>query len=259
MNVREASVEIDGIKLWTQLHLPAGKPPFPLLCICHGIPAVNASLAERGYPLMAEQISAKLGVGVIIFSFRGCGASEGNFDIIGWKSDLTAVLNYIYKLPQVDKNRIALFGFSGGAAVSCCLAATDRRVAALVLAACPADFSMMTDGTDKTKELVAYFREMGIIRDAGFPPSADGWLNGFRQTKPVDFIGDISCPALILQGSADETVPLEHAYRLYERAKEPKELVVIPGSGHRLRHDAKAMDTALKWLDAHGYHSTRKP
>ena len=57
MDVRDVTVIVDDIKLWAQLYLPDGKPPYPVLCICHGIPAVNASLAERGYPLMAEQVT----------------------------------------------------------------------------------------------------------------------------------------------------------------------------------------------------------
>jgi fermentation-respiration switch protein FrsA (DUF1100 family) len=45
-------------------------------------------------------------------------------------------------------------------------------------------------------------------------------------------------------------VPVEHAYRLYEKAGEPKELVIIPDAGHRLRLEEKAITTALDWLKA---------
>jgi alpha/beta superfamily hydrolase len=258
MSARDVTLNVGGIKLWARLYSPAVKPPHPVICICHGIPAVNATLVERGYPLMAEQISTELGVGVFIFSFRGCGESEGNFDITGWREDLATVLDYLSGMPQVDKNRIAVFGFSGGAAVSCCLSATDRRATALVLAACPADFSMMTDAPNQAEEMVAHFRQMGIIRDSSFPSSAEDWLNGFRQTKPVDSIGDVSCPLLILHASADETVPLVHAQRLHKAAKEPKELIVIPDGAHRLRHDEAAMKAALKWLAKHGYRTAKE-
>ncbi len=43
-------------------------------------------------------------------------------------------------------------------------------------------------------------------------------------------------------------VPLEHARRLFERAGQPKELVIMPGAKHRLRLEEQAVETALNWL-----------
>jgi alpha-beta hydrolase superfamily lysophospholipase len=40
----------------------------------------------------------------------------------------------------------------------------------------------------------------------------------------------------------------EQAWRLYEKAGEPKEIAVIPGAGHKLRLSDQAMDIALAWL-----------
>jgi hypothetical protein len=39
-------------------------------------------------------------------------------------------------------------------------------------------------------------------------------------------------PLLIIQGDRDPIVPLGHARRLFELAREPKELWVVPGGGH---------------------------
>ena len=46
----------------------------------------------------------------------------------------------------------------------------------------------------------------------------------------------------------DETVPVEQADRLYVEAGEPKQKVILPGAGHRLRQDERAVTTAMKWL-----------
>ena len=63
------------------------------------------------------------------------------------------------------------------------------------------------------------------------------------------WIGRISPrPLLMIHGEKDDLVPVEHAHRLYERAGEPKELVILPGAGHRLRLEEKAITTALNWL-----------
>jgi alpha-beta hydrolase superfamily lysophospholipase len=41
---------------------------------------------------------------------------------------------------------------------------------------------------------------------------------------------------------------LEHAHRLYQKAKEPKELAIIPGAKHKLRLEEKAVTAVLEWL-----------
>jgi fermentation-respiration switch protein FrsA (DUF1100 family) len=53
---------------------------------------------------------------------------------------------------------------------------------------------------------------------------------------------------LLVHGDRDETVPLNHAHRLYEQALEPKKLVIINGAGHRLRQDDRTIAAVTDWL-----------
>jgi len=46
-------------------------------------------------------------------------------------------------------------------------------------------------------------------------------------------------------------VNISEAYRLYDRAGEPKQLVIVDGAGHRLRHSDEAMAIVLDWLKSH--------
>jgi fermentation-respiration switch protein FrsA (DUF1100 family) len=55
---------------------------------------------------------------------------------------------------------------------------------------------------------------------------------------------------LLIHGDKDDLVPVEHAHKLFEKAGEPKKLVIIPGAGHRLRFEHKAVNAALDWLTA---------
>jgi alpha-beta hydrolase superfamily lysophospholipase len=55
---------------------------------------------------------------------------------------------------------------------------------------------------------------------------------------------------LLVHGDADELIPLEHAHRLYRKAKEPKELKIIPGAKHKMRLEKAAMALVLNWLKA---------
>jgi len=52
----------------------------------------------------------------------------------------------------------------------------------------------------------------------------------------------------LFRGEDDETIPPEHARKLYQLAGEPKDLVMIPGGAHRLRVDPRAVAEARKWL-----------
>ncbi|MBI4298032.1 MAG: hypothetical protein HY676_05845 [Chloroflexi bacterium] len=40
----------------------------------------------------------------------------------------------------------------------------------------------------------------------------------------------------------------EQAQQLYQAAGEPRELALLPGAGHRLRLDERAVTTSLAWL-----------
>jgi fermentation-respiration switch protein FrsA (DUF1100 family) len=47
-----------------------------------------------------------------------------------------------------------------------------------------------------------------------------------------DPIGRVRSPLLVIAGDRDDIVPLEHSRQLYDAARAPKELVVIPGASH---------------------------
>ena len=247
---RVVALEVDGLNIIGQLYLPAGKMPYPTVCVCHGIPAGVPDPNDRGYALLAEQICCQ-GFAVLIFNFRGTGDSGGNLDILGWIRDLKAVIDYLSALPEVDKSRLWLLGFSGGAAVSICVASQDNRVSSVVACACPAEFTFFTNA-DEAQSLIDRFRSIGAIRDDDFPPSADEWLSGFELVSPIKYVAGIAPrPLLLVHGSKDETVDVSHAYRLYERAGEPKKIIIVDGAEHRLRQNDRAIAIVLDWLKSH--------
>jgi len=250
MDLKPVTIEVDGINIAGQLYLPGSDMSYPTVCACHGIPAGIPDPTDRGYASLAEKISPH-GFAVLIFNFRGAGASGGNLDMLGWTRDLKAVIDYLCALPQVDNSCLSLLGFSGGAAVSVYAAAQDKRVSAVVACACPAEFDL-ADIADSPGSLIDHFRSIGAIRDDDFPASAKGWFNGFELVRPIDYINQISPrPLLLVHGSQDETVNVSHARRLYAQAGEPKQLAIVEGAGHRLRHSEAALEIVIDWLKAH--------
>lgn len=249
MIIRTVTLEVDGLNITGRLYLPESKVPYPIVCICHGIPAGIPDPSNRGYPLLAERICRE-DLAVFIFNFRGTGTSGGNFDMRGWAIDLRAVVDYLYNLPEVDRSCLSLLGFSGGAAVSIYVASKDKRVSSVAACACPAQFTLFTRSND-IQSVVEHFRSIGIIRDIDFPYSIEEWLDGFRLISPIDYVGDITPrPLLLVHGDKDEVVDVSQAHMLYHRAREPKELVIVDGAEHRLRHDERAMTAVISWLKA---------
>jgi fermentation-respiration switch protein FrsA (DUF1100 family) len=240
-------LEVDGLNIVGQLYLPPGDMPYPTVCVCHGIPAGIPDPTDRGYPLLAEQICQN-GFAVLIFNFRGTRKSSGNLDILGWTRDLKAVIDYLSALPEVNKSCLYLLGFSGGAAVSIYVASQDKRVSSVIACACPVEFTFFTK-VEEPQSLIDHFRSIGVIRNNDFPHSTREWLNGFKLVSPINYVAGISPrPLLLVHGSQDETVKVSHAHRLYARAGEPKQLVIVEGAGHRLRRDEGAMAIVLDWL-----------
>ena len=256
MIIRVVAFAADEVKISGQLYLPGdgGEPPYPTVCICHGIPHgapdANPDPDDGGYPALAERICRE-GFAVLIFRFRGVGDSGGNFDILGWTRDLGAAVDYLWVLSEVDRSHLALLGFSGGAAVSVCVAAQDSRVSSVAACACPAEFDSLKDAFAEGESIIEHFRGIGIIRDRDFPYSDEEWLDNFSLVSPIKHVSGIAPrPLLLLHGSQDEVVDVSHAYRLYTQADEPKEIVVIDGAGHRLRRDEQAVAVIIDWLKA---------
>ena len=249
MEVKNICLKVDELKLVGELYIPSKNKPYPALCICHGIPAVPYNPGDRGYVSLSQRFCAA-GFLTLIFNFQGTGKSQGNLDMLGWSRDLQAALDFLYSFEGIDKTHLCLLGSSGGAAVSVYTTAHDSRVSALATCACPADFGFL-GSKEQAISNIQHFRDIGVIRDEDFPPSAEEWLKGFETISPIRWIDKVSPrPLLLVHGDADEVVPVEHAHMLFQEAKEPKELAIIPGAQHRLRLEETAMTTVLEWLKA---------
>ena len=247
MGKKAISLDSEGYTLVGQVYIPEREGPHPTVCLCHGVPRGVRDPGDPGYPALAQRF-CNAGFLTLIFNFRGTGDSGGNFDILGWTRDLKAALDRLYSMDEVDRGRIAVMGFSGGAAVSVYVAAKDERVSSVVTCACPARFRPIY-GAQGAQSLLEHFRRIQIIRDRDFPPSIAEWIEGFNQVRPIDLIANISPrPLLIVHGTQDEVVDPSQAWELYSRAGEPKEILMVEGAGHRLRIEEKAVAGALGWL-----------
>jgi uncharacterized protein len=61
-------------------------------------------------------------------------------------------------------------------------------------------------------------------------------------------IDGIGVPVMILHGTADESVPVTEARRLYAAAREPKTMIEVEGAGHLAAWEGGAKAPALQAL-----------
>jgi fermentation-respiration switch protein FrsA (DUF1100 family) len=247
----EFLLDNDGILLSAALCTPDGPSPQPGLILCHGMPATPrgdnvapSTPVDIGYPELAR-LSAESGFATLIFNFRGAGSSTGNYHPLGWTEDLAAVIDWMQTAPKVDGSRIAVMGSSMGAAIAIYVSAHREDVAALVTYAAPARLTRPAN----VPESIARHRQLGIINDNDFPPSLEAWAAEFEQLDPLAWISEVSpVPLLVMHGSHDDLVSPDSATILFEQAREPKNLHLLAGAGHRFRSEPQAMSDALTWL-----------
>ncbi len=244
---REFSVNSEGVIIRGFYCAPLDGSRLPGVIILHGIPRAKPAPGDQSYRDMAARFAGS-GFAAVVFNFRGAGGSDGDISMRGWVHDLSSVLDFTSGVSQVLHDRIALLGFSAGGSVAIRVAAEDKRVAAVASVSSPAEFTFVGD-TMPAAEWAAHFKEIGLIRSEGFPPSIEQWEQEFKDMEPKKWIGKIAPrPVLIMHGQEDEVIPVHHAKELHHAAGEPKDLVLIPGGKHRLRVDQRAVDAALSWL-----------
>ncbi|MEM1538417.1 MAG: alpha/beta fold hydrolase [Candidatus Nezhaarchaeales archaeon] len=236
---------VDGVELAGKFFIP-GAGRHPTVCLCHGIPVGKPQPDDKGYEGLAEEF-CNAGFSTLTFNFRGTGGSGGYFRLKDWPKDLNAALNFLAERSEVDMERLAVVGFSGGGVVAVYVAAFDQRVKAVAACATPADAS--TIPLDALRETVKKAKESGSLRGVEKPGSAEELYRDFQVLNPLTYVDRISPrPILIVHGDQDELVNVEEAWKLYFKAKEPKRIVIVKGGQHKLRLNREAVASIIGWL-----------
>jgi uncharacterized protein len=120
-----------GVTLRGWLFVPNAKGPAPAITMAHGY----AGVKEHGIERFARAF-AEAGFVVLVHDHRNFGASDGveRGDVDPWQqiADWRRAISFLESQPEVDAAQIGLWGtsYAGGHAIV--LAATDRRLRAVV-------------------------------------------------------------------------------------------------------------------------------
>lgn len=224
----------------------ANESPRGVLLLLHGIPSVNPpDPDDRGYAGWAEDLAAK-GWLAVWGDLRARGASPGYFSIEGWVRDALAVIDGVRNLESARDLPLALIGSSAGGCVSAEAIRRGAKVEALALLGAPAAWLFFAgDGPAGVQRITA---EAGMALAPEVLEDPTSWAAEFETITTEDAIAEVKVPTLILHGTADDVVPVEHAHLIAARST-AAELVLIDGAPHILRHDTKAMTVLDEWLD----------
>lgn len=259
------SFSSDGLTLSAVLHVPETRGPserLPAFIVLHGF---VGSKDESHAEIQARMLEA-MGYVALRFDFRCCGESEGEraqvrcFDQV---ADTKNALTFLAGREEVDPSRIGVIGHSFGAAVAVYTAGIDSRVACVISSCGWGDGERKFRGQHPTPE--AWARFTGLLAEGRKQKAETGtskWISRFDAVPipehlrknlspkaimeiPVetawsmynfradDVVADIAPrPVLFLHTANDTITPTEQSIRMFEKANQPAELVLITGTSH---------------------------
>lgn len=236
----------DGYPVHGWVALPEGPGPHPVLLNIHGGPFAQFDCAYFD----EAQAYAAAGYAVVQCNPRGSagyGQEHGRVikEAMG-TVDLDDVLSFLEGVlrdhPELDSERLGVMGGSYGGYLSAWTIANDHRFTAAIV-------------------------ERGFLDPLSFIGSADiGWFFSAAYTgadtakvlaqSPMDRVGDVRTPALVIHSEEDLRCPVEQAQRYYTALKQrgvPTELLLFPGENHELSragtpwHRRQRFEHILRW------------
>ena len=237
---------VDGLRLRGGAYVPAGASGLVLLL--HGIPSGNPpDPADDGYPGLARRL-AKEGFAAAWIDMRAARSSPGYFSIEGWVRDALAAVYAATSLEGAQGLPVAIVGSSAGGAVATEVARRGAPVAALVLLAAPAGWVSFAGEPREGLRRITEEAGMAVAPEVVADPAE--WAREFDSVCTESSIARVACPVLIVHGTDDDVVPVDHAQRIADRARRA-ELRIIQGAGHQLRRDDDALALVTDFLRRH--------
>lgn len=199
----------DGIRLHGWFFENRTNPETTTIIFFHGntgnirdVDWVGQRLYERGF-------------NVLLFDYRGYGASEGDAENeTGIYADGDAAVDFLVKEKGIASEKIVLYGQSLGTTVVADVA-SRRDVGAVIL-------------------------ESGLSSASSLAGHALPWLPqqlhflGKNRFESARKLAKVKAPVLIVHGDPDPVIPTSEGRLLFDAANEPKRLLIFPGAGHNV-------------------------
>ncbi len=202
---------------------PHGNVSRPAVLLIHGLWDSKALMLPTAERLAAE------GFRCVLPDVRCHGRSSGKFVTYGYreKEDLATVMRSLAAEGLVGEELLVL-GFSAGGVIATQFAAIWPRCRGLMLLAPVADARMIMR---RMLKVVAPLKGEAACRRiidrageiAGFDVDAASAIEAARH---------VTCPAVVVHGMMDRTVPPSHGRTIFEALAGPKQFVPVWWAGH---------------------------
>jgi len=243
------------------LTIPPGPGPFPAAVLITGLSPSNRNGGQPPWMPLRDLADAltRHGIAVLRVDDRGVEASTGDrasSTTYDEANDVRTEVAWLRARPRIDRRRIGLVGYSEGGLIAPMVAAGDSTIAAIVTLAGPGVPGL---------EVARYQIEAAVVRDSSIAPEdreseirkqmSDTLTvreRSYLSIDPLSFARRTKCPALIVQGGTDLTVPLRSAERLAwaMRAGGNRDVSVriYPGVSHSLLYDPGGLNSGWVYL-----------
>ncbi|MBT8422217.1 MAG: prolyl oligopeptidase family serine peptidase, partial [Gammaproteobacteria bacterium] len=201
----------DGRSIPAWLYKPTGAGPHPVVISIHGGPEGQATPRfSSTYQMWIE----KLGVAVIVPNVRGSAgygktylSLDNGFNREDSVKDIGALLDWVGGQPDLDKERVAVFGgsYGGYMVLASGVHYSDRLKAAVDIVGISNFVTFLENTQDYRRDLRRV--EYGDERD----PAMRAHL---QKISPLNNVEKIAVPMLIVQGQNDPRVPVTEAEQI---------------------------------------------
>ena len=278
----------EGLRLVGDVYYPDDLSPGEKragIVLCHGYTGVKDLYLPDNARLLTEA-----GYVAMTFDYKGWGESEGPRSRLAPHSrvsDVQAALTFLGTLPEVDAERLGIYGTSYGGATVVWVGAIDPRVRCVVSVVGigdgarwmrsvrrPDEWHDLLERSRKDRVKRALTGQSELIERSEIllldRQSAELAQAGRRNNPaavnaiPLEYVDDTLSfnpewvvdkiaprPVLFITTDDDRLVPPEESRELYARAGEPKKLVVLKGCGHYEVYAepafGKVMQATLAW------------
>ncbi len=278
----------EGFKLCGDVYIPDGLSPGEkraAVLLCHGYTGVKDLYLPDNARVLNEH-----GYVVMTFDYKGWGDSEGVRSRLAPYSrvtDVQAAMTFLGMQPEVDSEKIGLYGTSYGGATVVWVGAVDPRAKCIVSVVGVGHgarwmsrvrrvdewFDLQERSAEDRKKRATTGKSEYVERSEILLPdrqSAELAAAARRNnpsavnTIPLEYVDDTigfnpewivdkisPRPVLFITSDNDRLVLPEESEQLYAHAKEPKKLVVLKGPGHYEVYAEPAfsevMAATMKW------------
>jgi len=208
--------------------LSRGSPGAGAVLLLHGVGSNREAMLGRA------QWLHDAGFTVLAPDFQAHGESPGEHVTFGARESLDAAAAIAYLHQVAPTERVGVIGVSMGGAATLLGPGPISANAYVLESVYPTIRSALSD------RLATWFGPFSAVGRWFTSPLIDmvGSEIGVAESElqPIDRIGKISAPLLLISGTADPYTPLVEAESLYARAPARKSFWAVPGAGHEDLH-----------------------